>query len=43
MTPIDGPAISPIDTEKLMQAITPDSHISNVKLNGGSDFGFCVW
>ena len=40
MTPIDGPALSPIDTEKLMQSITPDSHISNVKLNGGSDFGF---
>ncbi len=40
MTPIDGPALSPLDTEKLMQSITPDSHISNVKLNGGSDFGF---
>ncbi len=40
MTPIDGPPLSPLDTEKLMQSITPDSHISNVKLNGGSDFGF---
>ncbi len=40
MTPIDGPALTPIDTEKLMQSITPDAHISNVKLNGGSDFGF---
>jgi len=40
MTPIDGPALSPGDTEKLMQSITPDSHISNVKLNGGADFGF---
>jgi len=40
MTPIDGPALTPLDTEKLMQSITPDSHISNVKLNGGSDFGF---
>src|SRR5277367_6442410 len=40
MTPIDGPPLEPIDTEKLMLAITPDSHISNVKLNGGSDFGF---
>jgi twitching motility protein PilT len=40
MTPIDGAALTPLDTEKLMQAITPDSHISNVKLNGGSDFGF---
>jgi len=40
MTPIDGPALTPLDTEKLMQAITPDAHISNVKLNGGADFGF---
>ena len=40
MTPIDGPALSPGDTEKLMQAITPDGHISQVKLNGGADFGF---
>ena len=40
MTPIDGPALTPGDTEKLMQAITPDAHISNVKLNGGADFGF---
>ena len=40
MTPIDGPPLTPSDTEKLMQSITPDSHISNVKLNGGADFGF---
>jgi twitching motility protein PilT len=40
MLPIDGPALTPEDTEKLMQSITPDSHISNVKLNGGTDFGF---
>ena len=40
MTPIDGPPLTPGDTEKLMQSITPDSHISNVKLNGGADFGF---
>ena len=40
MTPIDGPALTPADTEKLMLSITPDAHISNVKLNGGADFGF---
>ena len=40
MMPIDGPSLTPGDTEKLMQAITPDNHISNVKLNGGTDFGF---
>jgi twitching motility protein PilT len=40
MTPIEGPNLTPADTEKLMLSITPDNHISNVKLNGGSDFGF---
>ena len=40
MTPIDGPPLTPSDTEKLMQSITPDAHISNVKLKGGADFGF---
>jgi len=40
MTPIDGPELKPEDTEKLMLAITPDNHIQNVKLNGGTDFGF---
>ena len=38
MTPIDGPPITPSDTERLMQAITPDAHISDVKLKGGADF-----
>jgi twitching motility protein PilT len=40
MTPIDGESLTPADTERLMLSITPDSHISNVKLNGGADFGF---
>ncbi len=40
ITPIDGAPLTPSDTEKLMLAITPDAHISNVKLNGGADFGF---
>jgi twitching motility protein PilT len=40
MVPIDGPALTPVDTEKLMLSITPDNHQQNVKLNGGSDFGF---
>jgi twitching motility protein PilT len=40
MTPIDGDPLTPSDTEKLMLSITPDAHISNVKLNGGADFGF---
>ena len=40
MVPIDGPALTPLDTEKLMLSITPDNHQQGVKLNGGSDFGF---
>jgi twitching motility protein PilT len=40
MTPIDGPPLTPIDTEKLMLAITPDVHVQSTKLNGGADFGF---
>jgi twitching motility protein PilT len=40
MTPIDGPALTPEMTESLMLAITPDNHVQNVKLNGGTDFGF---
>ena len=40
MVPIDGPALTPMDTEKLMLSITPDNHQQGVKLNGGSDFGF---
>src|SRR5471030_2631693 len=40
MTPSDGPPLTPADTEKLMQSITPDAHVSQVKLNGGADFGF---
>ena len=40
MTPIDGPPLTPADTEKLMLAITPDVHVQSTKLNGGADFGF---
>jgi twitching motility protein PilT len=40
MLPIDGPALTASDTEKLMLSITPDGHVSQVKLNGGADFGF---
>ncbi|MGH7944919.1 MAG: type IV pilus twitching motility protein PilT, partial [Opitutaceae bacterium] len=40
MAPIDGPVLTSDDTEKLMLSITPDAHVSNVKLNGGADFGF---
>jgi twitching motility protein PilT len=40
MVPIEGPVLTPPDTEKLMLSITPDNHQQNVKLNGGADFGF---
>ena len=40
MTPIDGPVLTPADTEKLMLSITPDVHVQSTKLNGGADFGF---
>lgn len=40
MVPIEGPELTPTDTEKLVQSITPDSHLQALKLNGGSDFGF---
>ncbi|MBP8257087.1 MAG: Flp pilus assembly complex ATPase component TadA, partial [Opitutaceae bacterium] len=40
MVPIEGPNLNPDDTEKLVLSITPDNHVQNLKLNGGSDFGF---
>ena len=40
MTPVDGPELTPQDTEALVLSITPDGHVQNLKLNGGSDFGF---
>ncbi len=40
MTPVDGPDLTPEDTENLMLSITPDAHVQQVKLNGGTDFGF---
>jgi len=40
MVPIEGPALLPEDTEKLMLSITPDKHQQGVKLEGGADFGF---
>ena len=40
MVPIEGPSLTPEDTEHLMLAITSDLHQQNVKVNGGTDFGF---
>lgn len=40
MVPIEGPALTPKDTEHLMLSITPDAHVQHMKMHGGSDFGF---
>lgn len=40
MMPIDGPALTPADTERLMKIITPTNHQEGVQMNGGADFGF---
>jgi twitching motility protein PilT len=40
MVPIEGPSLTPADTEHLMLAITSDQHQQHVKTNGGTDFGF---
>lgn len=40
MVPIEGPSLGPKDTEHLVLSITPDAHVQNLKMNGGSDFGF---
>ena len=40
MVPIEGPALTPQDTERLMLSITPENHVQNLKLHGGSDYGF---
>jgi len=40
MVPIEGPNLTPEDTEHLMLAITSDQHQQSVKANGGTDFGF---
>ncbi len=40
MVPIEGPSLGPKDTEHLVLSITPDAHVQNLKMHGGSDFGF---
>jgi len=40
MVPIEGPLLTPKDTEHLVLSITPDAHVQNLKMHGGSDFGF---
>lgn len=40
MTPVDGPNLTPEDTENLVKSITSDHHQQKVKTSGGADFGF---
>ena len=37
---VDGPVMSPEDTEELMRSITSEDHIQHVRERGGADFGF---
>ena len=40
ITPADGPALTPKDTEELVDAIASEHHIQKIKTVGGADFGF---
>ena len=40
LSPLDLPALTPEDTERLMKSITSAEHQQNVRENGGTDFGF---
>src|SRR5213596_3150124 len=37
---VEGPALSPEDSEELMRSITSEEHIQHVRERGGADFGF---
>lgn len=40
MTPVDGPALTPADTESLVRAITSNNNMEKLKSTGGADFAF---
>lgn len=40
MTPVDGPALTPEDTEGLVMSITAEGYIEKIKTRGGADFAF---
>src|ERR1700677_464907 len=37
---VEGPPLTPDDTEELMRSITSEDHIQHVREQGGADFGF---
>lgn len=40
MVPVDGPVLTPQDTEEMMKSITAEGHQQRAKTRGGADFGF---
>ena len=40
MVPVEGPDLTPQDTESLMKAIASDGHQQKAKTSGSADFGF---
>jgi len=40
MIPVDGPLLTPEDTEELVGSITSEDRLQEVKSKGGADFGF---
>jgi twitching motility protein PilT len=40
MTPVEGPKLTPADTEALVMAVTPETHLAKIKTTGGADFAF---
>ena len=40
MTPVDGPILTPQDTENLMKAVASEPHQQKAKTIGSADFGF---
>ncbi len=39
---VEGPILTPEDTEELMRSITSEDHIQHVRERGGADFGFAL-
>src|SRR5208283_2205564 len=37
---VEGPSLTPAETEELMRSITSEEHIQHVRERGGSDYGF---
>jgi len=37
---VEGPTLTPAETEELMRSITSEEHIQHVRERGGSDYGF---